>query len=604
MRKNGKSRPRNAAEKRVRWTRVRAGGVFVLLALWLAVAGVRLVQLTLFSDTRVAAFSSRQGTGEIEVDLPRGMIYDNQFHELAVSIEMESVYLNPRVAGDPVAVAARLASVMATKGSREERALFRDLKRRIGKYRDKSFVWISRKAEPKVVAALRKSGIDGLGFVAESKRYYPKRDIAARLIGFCGIDNQGLYGLEYNYDAAIRPVASRFTVLRDALGRSLPMPEAFEIAEEAQPADLVLTLDERIQYITETALARQVAATGAKRGVAIVMDPYTGRIVAIGEQPKFNGNNFGAYSNQWWRSMAVSGVVEPGSTFKLITVAAALEEGLVAPDETIDCEMGRYQVGRHTFKEAKQKRYGLMTVQEVLEKSSNIGAIKIAERLGPDKLAEYLARFGFGEKTGVDLPGEATGLLRPVKKWSATSLPSISFGQEVGVTPLQLTSAVAAVANGGWLMRPRLALGFARGKTLVDEIKPQAIRRVISARTAAQLTGMMRTVVADGTGGAAKVEGFAVAGKTGTAQKIDPATGGYSEEKFLSSFAGFFPADRPRLVIVVMIDEPKGVSWGGAVAGPVFSEIADRAARILRIPTDRTEVYEIDWNRIAGGDAV
>ncbi len=523
----------------MRWRRVRAGGIFVLLAFWLVVAGGRLVQLTLFSDTRVAAFSSRQGTGEIEVDLPRGMIYDSQFHELAVSIDLESVYLNPRVAGDPVAVAARLASIMAKKGSREERTLFRDLKRRIGKYRSKSFVWIKRKASPTTVASLKNADIDGLGFVTESKRFYPKRDIAARLIGFCGIDNQGLYGLEYKYDQTIRPVASRFTVLRDALGRSLPMPEAFEIAEKSQPADLVLTLDERIQYVAETALARQVTATGAKRGVAIVMDPYTGRIIAIGEQPKFNGNNFGAYDAQWWRSMAVSRVVEPGSTFKLITVAAALEEGVVVPDEKIDCEKGRYQVGPHTFREALRKRYDQLTVQEVLEKSSNIGAIKIAERLGEEKLASYLDKFGFGHKTGVDLPGEAAGLLRPVKAWSSTSLPSISFGQEVGVTPLQLTTAVAAIANGGWLMRPRLALGFARDKKLVEEIEPEAVHRVVSSRTAHQLTGMMRAVVADGTGHAAKVEGFAVAGKTGTAQKIDPTTGRYSDEKFLSSFAGF-----------------------------------------------------------------
>ncbi|VAX17151.1 Cell division protein FtsI [Peptidoglycan synthetase] [hydrothermal vent metagenome] len=586
-----------------RWIRFRVSMIAIALFAGFIVMGVRLAQLIFYTDTRVAEFAERQSVGSVKIHLPRGLIYDRNLNELAVSIEMNSIFVNPRKITQTNKLARSLARVLEPGSGARRLKLQRKLVRSINKRKNKSFVWVSRKVSQDVYMKIKNQGLPGVGFVKETKRFYPKRDIAAKIIGFCGIDNQGLYGLEYYYDEVIRPVNSRMTVLKDALGRPITMPGALDIPGRPAPYDLGLTIDERVQYITEKALERQVKRYDAKGGIAIVMDPMSGEILAIAEQPKYNPNNYAKYTAGWWKPKAVSNAVEPGSTFKLFVVATAIEKGLVHPDEKIDCEGGHYKYAGRYFKEANNGGYNNLTVNEIIAKSSNIGAIKIAEKIGPEKLYKNLRLFGFGSKTDIDLPGESAGLLRSVRKWSKWSLPSISFGQELSVTPIQLVAGVSVFANGGYLLRPRVVKAFLRDGVVAERFGTKVVRKVISRSTAKAVTNMMVKTVEEGTGKRASVPGFNVAGKTGTAQKADQKTKSYSTTKNLSSFIGFFPAENPRLSILVMIDEPKGVAWGGVVAAPVFKEIAMRAARILRIPSMNTEVYEIDWTKMIDREA-
>ncbi|MBI4665895.1 MAG: penicillin-binding protein 2 [Nitrospinae bacterium] len=586
------------------WYKARVYLVSAVILVWFAVLSGRLAQLMLFSDERVDEYSENLHFGHMRVHLPRGVIYDRNFNEMAVSIDMNSIYMNPRLMENPAKAIKTLADMLEPEDATARDALHKKMLSDLRKRSRRSFIWVRRKVEPELAEKVRKADLPGVGFVKESKRFYPKRDIAAKIIGFCGMDNQGLYGIEYAYNNVMRPLNSQFVVLKDALGRPVSMPEAMELADKAAPLDMVLTIDERVQYITEKALEKQVLKSGAKGGVAIVMDPATGEILAMAEQPRYNPNNFARYSAENMKPKAVAESVEPGSTFKLFVVASAMDERLVTPDDVIDCELGSYSLGGRQFKEAHKNRYGNLTVSEIIAKSSNIGAIKIGEMLGPQRLMRHLKDFGFGAKTEIDLPGEAPGLLRPVSQWSATSLPSISFGQETSVTPIQLITGVAVFANGGYLVRPH----FLRAKMREGEVDSVTAREVvgrpITAATAMLMREMMKGVVTGGTGENAAIPGYTVAGKTGTAQKIDPVTRAYSTDKYLASFVGFFPVEAPRLVILVMVDEPKGVEWGGAVAAPVFSEIGARAARALRIPSTDSEIYEINWRKLSGKDRV
>ncbi|MBI5814487.1 MAG: penicillin-binding protein 2 [Nitrospinae bacterium] len=595
MRKNNLE---SSEKKKAGGYRLRTAMVAGFLSLWAVAAMGKMFQLVILGDSRLEEYSEKLHFGNLNIHLPRGFIYDRNLNELAVSIDMNSAYLNPRLLDNPARTVRRLSELLEPEDGQAQKALSRKLMGVISKRKDKNFVWVRRKMEPDMYEKVKKEDIQGVGFIKESKRFYPKRDMAAKIIGFCGVDNQGLYGVEYGYDQVIRPTNSRFLVLKDALGRPISMPDAIAITEKSAPADLVLTIDERIQYITEKALERQVLKSQAKSGVAIVMDPFTGEILASAEQPRFNPNMYNRYAADLMKPQAVAHAVEPGSTFKLFVAAAAIEEKLLTPDEVIDCENGHYTVGGHEFKEAHKNRYGAMTVSEIIAKSSNIGAMKIGERLGPRTLNKYIRSFGFGGKTEVDLPGEIPGLLRPVSDWSATSLPSISFGQEISVTPVQLAAGIAAFANGGYLVRPHFVRAWLRNGEVIKVAGREVVGKPISAATARLMTEMMTGVVEHGTGEKAAIPGYTVAGKTGTAQKIDPVTRSYSADRHLASFAGFFPADAPRLVILVMIDEPKGVEWGGAVAGPVFSEIGARAARALRIPAAGSDLYEIDWEKM------
>ncbi len=588
--------------KERRWFRIRVGTLLFFLGVWFVVITGRLTQLMAVGDERVEEYSEKLHFGRLDVSLPRGAIYDRKRNEMAVSIDVNSVYLNPRLVSNPPQTVKALSRILEPDDVKMRNTLHKRLLGDIRRGRGRSFIWVRRKVDEDTANRVQGLHLRGVGFVKESKRFYPKREIASKIIGFCGMDNQGLYGIEYGYNSVMRPVSSRFTVLKDALGRPVSMPDNLNVAGKSGPVDLELTIDERIQYITEKALERQTVKTGAKSGVALVMDPHTGEIIAMAEYPGFNPNQHSKYSAGAVKPRAVEDAVEPGSTFKLFVAAAALEENLIRPGDILDCENGLYKTGGREFKEAHRNKYGKLTVAEVMAKSSNIGAIKIGERLGPKKLHSHLMEFGFGRKTGIDLPGESSGLLRSVPEWSPTSLPSISFGQEVSVTPMQLGAAVSAIANGGYLVRPHFVRAYMRDGETLKTVEPETVGRPISRVTAELLKEMMKGVTVEGgTGVKAAIPGFVVAGKTGTAQKMDTVTKTYSSDRHLASFAGFFPADSPRLTIVVMIDEPKGVEWGGAVAGPVFSEIGLKAARTLRIPSSLTDVYEINWGKLTGG---
>ncbi len=580
------------------WYRFRALFALFILLIWFSALGGRLVQLSFFTDERVERYSKRQGAGDVKIHLPRGIIYDRNMNELAVSIKTHSVYLDPAKVKDIEKTVTALTKILEPSDVKARHKKEERLINTVQRKRNRRFVWVKRKIDPAHYTKIKAANLKGVGFVKESRRYYPKRDVAARIVGFCGIDNQGLHGLEVYYDDVIGPRTSKFNVLKDALGRPVSMPDAMTIAEESEPVDLVTTVDERIQYVAEKALERKVTQVGAKGGIAIVMESATGQVLAMAEQPKFNPNSYKKYKKGMYKSTSVTNAVEPGSTFKVFVTAAALEERLFKPYSVVNCENGKYRVAGHVFKEANYQRHKDLTVAEIIQKSSNIGAIKIAEALGEDRLMKYLKKFGFGSKSGVDLPGENSGLLQPVSAWSKTTLPSISFGQEVGVTPLQLIVGLNVFANDGYKVKPHFVKTLLRNEKPIPNQPVISATKVVSGATVAQIREMMTNVVKNGTGKRGAVPGFEVAGKTGTAQKIDPATRAYSKDKFLSSFFGFFPAENPKLTILVMIDEPVGLAWGGHIAGPVFAEIAARASRILRIPPSGSEVYEVDWRRI------
>ena len=587
--------------KERRWFRVRVWVVLIFLGVWLVALAGRLTQLMALGDERVEEYAENLHFGSLDVSLPRGAIYDRALNEMAVSVDVNSIYINPRVIGSTAITAKAVAKELEPVDMNARDMAYKRIVTDIKKGRGKSFIWVRRKVDEETASRVQRLGLRGVGLRKESKRYYPKRDSASKIIGYCGMDNQGLYGIEQAYNKVMRPVSSRFTVLKDALGRPVSMPDDLGVAGKSGPVDLELTIDDRIQYITEKALEKQAVKTNAKSGVALVMDPHTGEILAMAEYPQFNPNHRFKFSALAVRPRAVEDAVEPGSTFKLFVAAAALEEKLILPGDILDCENGQYKVGGHEFKEAHKNKYGMLTVAEIIAKSSNIGAIKIGEKLGQKKLYSYLTAFGFGRKTGIDLPGESSGLLTSVPGWSATSLPSISFGQEVSVTPMQLGAAVSSIANGGFLIRPHFVKAYMRNGETLKTVEPETMGRPISRVSADLLKEMMKGVTTEGgTGMKAAIPGFVVAGKTGTAQKMDPVTKTYSLDRHLASFVGFFPADAPRLVIVVMIDEPRGVEWGGAVAGPVFSEIGVKAARVLRVPSSLTDVYEINWGKLMG----
>ncbi len=515
---------------------------------------------------------------QLERTLPfkpkRGSILDRNQRELAVSVDAPSLYAHPAALENPRGAARVLASHL-----RMSRAA---LKRKLSA--KSPYVWLARRLSPDQREAIEKLSLGGLGFAVESRRFYPKGHLASHIMGFVGVDDQGLEGLEYLYDRVMRGKAGWITVELDAMGRPLyGGPRA-----PVQGDDLLLNLDEVIQYIAQKELEAQVEATGAKGGVAILMDPWDGSVLAMAVAPPFNPNRFVSYRPEQWRDRAVTDLYEPGSTFKFIVAAAYLEEGLGGLNDRFFAEEGVMRLGDRLIHD--HEPFGWLSFREVIEKSSNIGAVKISQLLGPELLYRYIRRFGFGSPTGIDLPGEAAGVIRSPRSWSALSIGSIAIGQEVSVTPIQLITAFSALANGGSLMKPWVVRAVMRQGEVVEEFEPKVIRRVLSPSTSRLMSRVLRGVVERGTGLKAALEGYSVAGKTGTAQKIDPETGGYSTTKYLSSFIGCVPAERPAFVALIMIDEPRGAPWGGEVAAPVFRRIALRVLRYLRIPAKGEEV--------------
>jgi cell division protein FtsI (penicillin-binding protein 3) len=531
-------------------------------AVWVLLIAARLYQLQVIRYAHYVNKAERQQQRVVTLDPPRGTIYDARGRELAVSIQVDSAYAVPPEIGDPAAAARVLAGVVPGLDAKK-------LARQLAS--DREFVWVARKLDPPVAEKVRRLDLKGLYFLPESKRYYPMGELAAQVLGYVGTDNHGLAGLELVYDGEVAGKPGRRTVLRDARRGTVVSPD-LAFAEPEPGHDLHLTLDAAVQHIVERELAEAVEKRGAKQGSAIFLDPATGGVLAMATYPAFDPNDFGSYPPSRWRNSAIMDVYEPGSTFKIITAAAALESGMVHPEDEIDCEMGGITLLGIRIRD--HKPFGRLTFAQVIARSSNVGAIKAALLLGNERFYRTIRGFGFGQLTGIDLPGESAGILHPVESWGPLAKAYIAFGQGISVTPLQLAAAAAAIADGGELLRPHVVAAVSRGETLMPKVPERPVAgRPISAATARDLKALLEGVVTAGTGRAAAVAGYRVAGKTGTAQI--PVRGGYLRNGFLPSFVGFAPADRPALVGVVAVAEPQGFEYyGGQVAAPVFAAIA------------------------------
>lgn len=547
----------------------------LLLMLGFAAVLYRLFTLQVMQAAELTSKAERQHRKAVTLEGERGTIYDRRGKALALNVEVPSVFGIPASLENPSGVARDLARVLPVRVDEIEKKL----------KQERSFVWIARKLDPEQGRKLESLTLDGIGTVMEGRRFYPKGALLSHVLGFAGMDGQGLEGIERRYEPYLRGQKQMMVLERDALGRTV-FPKGLTQLGPAGGHNVTLTIDEVIQYIAEKELEEAVTATRAKGGIVVVMEPRTGAILALAVNPRFDPNLLRAISADRWRNRALTDAYEPGSTLKIFVAAAALEEKVMEPGTLVYGENGRMTVANTVIHD--HEKSGWMTFAQVLQRSSNVGFVKTAMALGEDRLYRYLQAFGFGERTEIDLPGEAIGLLKDPRHWGRRTLPSIAIGQEIGVTPLQLATAVSAVANGGWLMKPYIVSTVRdRAGRLVAQVTAQVKRRPISPETAQALTRILEGVVTEGTGGRAAVPGYRVAGKTGTAQKIDPQTGAYSASLSVGSFAGYVPVDDPRLTIVVVIDEPQTESWGGVVAAPVFRRVAEQALPYLGISTQQ-----------------
>ena len=554
------------------------GRRYITLLLLLCGFGVvlfRLATLQVLQAAELTVKADRQHQKTVSLEGVRGTIVDRHGKMLAMNLEVPSVFGVPTALDSPAKTARSLSPVLHVRADELERKL----------RQDRGFVWLARKLDPEQGRRLERMPMEGIGIVLEGRRFYPKGPLLSHVLGFAGMDGDGLEGIERRYESHLHG-EKRVTVLqRDALGRTV-FPK--ELSNEQSPApghQLILTIDEVIQYVVEKELEEAVARAEAKSGTMIVLDPSTGALLASAVSPRFDPNAVSALRPDRWRNRALTDAYEPGSTMKAVLAAAAIEERVMKPDTMVFGEQGRMAIGNTMIHD--HEKLGWLSFAQVIQKSSNVGAAKAVMALGEQRFYRYLQSFGFGERTEIDLPGEAAGLLKHPRDWGGRTLASISMGQEIGVTPMQMVSAVAAIANGGVLMRPYVVseIRDAQGQTL-KEVLPHVKRRVISPETARAVTTILEGVVTDGTGGKAAIAGFRVAGKTGTAQKIDSRTGRYSATQFVSSFVGYVPANNPRLAMIVLIDEPRGESWGGTVAAPVFNRVGEQVLNYLGVSSD------------------
>ncbi len=562
--------------------RGRIVAVFFIMGLAFALVVLRLLYLQVFEQSKLAARGEHQYEQVIVLGPKRGTIFDRMGRELAVSLDVDSVYGIPSNIDNPRELAQRLGRILREDPRKLERKL----------EGDKQFVWLSRKVDPAKAAKVRELDSEDIRLKTEARRFYPNKTLAGPLLGFTGMDNHGLEGLERVYDGMLRGVDGWVLAEKDARGRMVfPGGPAFQFRMPKPGNDVILTIDEVIQHIAEKELDAALATSHAKGGVCIVMNPQSGEVLALtvrangNGHTEFNPNEPQRYKPSEWRNRAVTDAFEPGSIFKPVLAAAALEERVVNPLELFDCSAGKIQLADRVIKDAEV--HGVLTFTDVIAESSNVGTIKVALRLGKERFYKYITAFGFGKKTGVDLPGEIPGILRDVRTWSGLSLGEVAIGQEIGVTPMQVAALYSVFANNGVLMKPYIVSEIAnRSGGKGQKIMPQPAGRVISAETTAKVNKMLQRVIEAGTGQKAKPSGYTAAGKTGTAQKIDQRTHRFSKKEYVSSFVGFTPASTPKLVIVVMVDTPQGVIYGGDVAAPVFKAIAEQSLAYLQVPPD------------------
>ena len=551
---------------------IRMVGMF--FSVLFCIVSIRAYFLQVLKSKELTEIIQSQYQSSIMLAPRRGTVYDKNRMELAISVDVESLYARPHQLQNPKAAAKILSSVLGAS----QNGLYAMLSSK------KPFVWVQRKVTPAQAEKIKSLQIEGLGFLKESQRFYPNRELGAQVLGFVGMDTRGLEGIEREYDRVLSGKPRKLYVDRDARGKYVFVDGVQPADQSEQGNDLFLTIDKNIQYLVEKELEAAVSLAQARGGIAVAMDPWTGEIMASAVAPRFNPNQYAEASPEAWRNRAVTDVFEPGSTFKTFLVSSALEEGVVKPTDSFFCENGSYVVSRRIIHDVHS--YGWLDVANIIKHSSNIGASKIGRQLGKEQLFRYIKKFGFAEETGVHFPSEASGYLPPLAHCSEHTQSTISFGQGISVTPLQMVTAYSAIANGGMLMRPLLVKKVVDCNGMaVQDNAPLARRRVISEETARTMRQLLENVVLEGgTGTKASVAGFSVAGKTGTSQKIEEAS--YSHSKVIASFAGFVPADNPRVTIVVLIDEPQKMKYGGEIAAPAFSKMAHGILNYLHVVPD------------------
>ncbi|MBI1824572.1 MAG: penicillin-binding protein 2 [Nitrospirae bacterium] len=544
--------------------------IILLFFLGLGLLTSRLIFLQIFITQNLSKKAQKQHQKTVVIEGERGKILDRQGRILAANLEVPSLYAIPSMMTNPAMVAEEMALIVNEPKS----SLIVKLTE------ERAFTWIKRKVTPDVSTAIENLGLESVGVMMEPARFYPKRHLMGHILGFVGLENQGLEGIEKQYDSILQGKTVSLTLERDARGEEI-FPRGLDYHFPKKGVDLFLTIDEVIQYISEKELDAMMNESGADSGTVIVIQPKTGEILAWVVRPDFNPNSVRSYSPSEWRNRGITDSYEPGSTFKIVTASAALEEKVVTPDEMIFCENGLYDIDGKPIHD--HTREGMLSFSQVIQKSSNIGTAKIALRLGESKLMQYVQAFGFGSKTGIDLKGEVSGIVNHSSHLPRRTVASVSIGQGISVTPLQMATAFSVIANGGVLLKPHLVKKVDGFKEVPDQV--EIPKRVISEQTAAEMNRILQTVVqAGGTGEKAATPGFVVAGKTGTAQMVNSATHAYSTDRFIASFGGFVPAHDPQLVILVVIQNPKGVTWGGSVAAPVFRNIAIQTLNYLDVP--------------------
>lgn len=555
--------------------RIRILVVGIFFAAVLTVIGGKAVYLQVFLGKKLSERAANQYERSFDAKGKRGTIFDTNKEALAVSIDGASIAVTPRaMVADKSGAARKLASALGVKPATVRRKLASK----------KSFVWLKRKVTPKQAEVVKALDIDGVHFVTEHSRFYPNRTLAAQTLGFSGLDSRGLEGLEFYYNKVLESPKDNFTVMRDALGRSMDGEGLSVVARDGN--NLVLTIDRTIQYITEEAVRKAAEEFDAKTAMAVVMDPDTGAVLALAHYPRFNPNAFSGFNREDWRNRAITDPYEPGSTMKIFLAATAIESGYCSPDSIFYCEDGKYRVGRNIVNDTHPHEW--LSLSQIIKFSSNIGVVKVVETIGAKTLYDSLRGFGFGSKTGIDCPGETAGSLSNYKGWTKIDTGTIAFGQGIAVSAIQTVAAASAIANGGTLFRPRLvsAVTDKSGRT-ITEFPAEKVRRVISADTAQKVRRMMHSVVTEGgTGTNAALDNYAVCGKTGTAQKVDE-TGRYAKNRYVSSFLGLVPMEKPELTVLVVLDEPRNKHYGGTVAAPAFKEIAGSTLNYLNIAPRR-----------------
>jgi cell division protein FtsI (penicillin-binding protein 3) len=542
-----------------------------LFCLWLLAICLRLIYLQIFCYGDFERRAQHQQQRSFDLSPKRGVIYDRAGRELAMSIQVDSAFVVPSEAPDlPNAI-----SLITRITKDDPRVVLADCSAH-------KFCWVARKADAEVIERIRALNLQGIHFQKEPKRFYPKRELAAQILGYVGTDDQGLSGLERQFNQQLQGKPGKLMISVDARKRWFASVEK----EPESGSNLVLTIDQNIQYIAERELERGMEETQAIAGTVIVENPHTGEILALTNRPTFNPNIRKEIKNEALKDRAVSDVYEPGSTFKMVTISAGLEEKITRPDEMFDCQMGSIVINGMRIRDSRP--HGMLSVADIIAESSDVGAIKVALRLGEERFYKYIRAFGFGQQTGIELPGETRGLTKPVERWSKVSIGAISMGQEIGISAVQLASLISTIANDGVRVPPRIVAG-----TIQPQSAPQTIAfqsadgtRVISSLTAAQMRQMLQGVVLHGTGRRAILEGYSSAGKTGTGQKVDPATGAYSKTKYVASFAGFAPINDPQIAVVVILDSPVGLHQGGQVSAPIFQRVAQEVLEYLHVSHD------------------